>query len=84
MAKPNSTTPPSQPSPPEIGSTEWALIAASHLNGATSALLLAIEKVPCLELRAALCAALVEVAKLAGVLEWLGEELLVLAEGGAE
>ncbi len=83
MAKPDSTTPPSQSTSNSIPAA-WALICSSHLNGATSALLLAIETVPCLELRAALCSVLIEVAKLWGVFEYLGEGLLVVAEGGAE
>ncbi len=84
MATPDSTTPPSQPSSPRPGSSEWALLAGAHLSDATRALLLAIEKASSLELRAALCAALVEIAKLWGVLEWLGEEFVVLTEGGAQ
>ncbi len=83
MAKPDSTTPPNQPSSNSIP-PDWALIFSSHLNGAASALQLAVERVPSFELRGSLCSALVEVAKLWGVLEYLGEELVVLPEGGIQ
>lgn len=83
MANADSTTRPSQPSFDDRD-PEGALISAANLDGALGEIRLAIEKVSCLELQGALCAILAEAAKLAGVLEWLGEGLLVLPERGAE
>jgi hypothetical protein len=83
VADANSTTPPSLPSSPRADGPEWALVCASRLNAGLDEVRSALGPASTPEVRDTLGGVLVEVAKLTGVLEWLGEGLLVLPEGGA-
>ncbi len=89
-ADPTTTPSPDQPrraacsTAQEAEAGEWALLPGAHLNAALGEFFATFSKADLPpEIRDALLRLLVEAAKIVGVLEWLGEGLVVLPQAEA-